>query len=61
MRNDVATFAKVGRLVGLIASEETKAQAALRVERTLHEGFFREFNRTPDDVLATPLAPRTLA
>jgi thiaminase (transcriptional activator TenA) len=37
------------------------AAGALRVERTLHEGFFREFNLTPDDVLATPLAPTTLA
>jgi thiaminase/transcriptional activator TenA len=37
------------------------AAEALRVERTLHEGFFREFELTPDDVLATPLAPTTLA
>jgi tripartite-type tricarboxylate transporter receptor subunit TctC len=28
VRNDIATFAKVGRLVGLIASEETKAATA---------------------------------
>ena len=37
------------------------AAGALRVERTLHEGFFREFDLTPADVLATPLAPTTLA
>ena len=37
------------------------AAGALRVERTLHEGFFREFELTPEDVLATPLAPTTLA
>src|SRR6185503_20497782 len=37
------------------------AAGALRVERTLHEGFFREFNLTPEDVLATPLAPTTVA
>src|SRR5687768_11062143 len=37
------------------------AGGALRVERTLHEGFFREFELTPEDVLATPLAPTTLA
>jgi len=37
------------------------AAGALRVERTLHEGFFREFKLTPEDVLATPLAPTTLA
>ena len=28
VRTDIATFAKVGRLVGLVAPEETKAQAA---------------------------------
>ena len=37
------------------------AAGALRVERTLHEGFFQEFKLTPEDVLATPLAPTTLA
>jgi thiaminase/transcriptional activator TenA len=37
------------------------AAGALRVERTLHEGFFREFELTPEDVLTTPLAPTTLA
>jgi len=30
---------------------------ALRVERALHEGFFREFGLTPAAVAATPLAP----
>jgi thiaminase (transcriptional activator TenA) len=33
------------------------AASALRVERALHEGFFREFGLTPDAVAATPLAP----
>jgi thiaminase/transcriptional activator TenA len=37
------------------------AAGALRVERTLHEGFFREFGLTPEDVLNTPLVPTTLA
>jgi thiaminase/transcriptional activator TenA len=34
---------------------------ALRVERALHESFFREFGLTPDDVAATPLAPTNVA
>jgi thiaminase/transcriptional activator TenA len=33
------------------------ATTALRVERALHEGFFREFGLTPEAVTATPLAP----
>jgi thiaminase/transcriptional activator TenA len=33
------------------------AATALRVERALHEGFFREFGLTPEAVAATPLAP----
>jgi len=33
------------------------AANALRVERALHEGFFREFGLTPEAVAATPLAP----
>ena len=37
------------------------AAGALRVERTLHEGFFREFGLTPEAVLATPLAPTNQA
>ena len=37
------------------------AAGALRVERSLHEGFFREFRLTPEAVAATPLAPTTLA
>jgi thiaminase/transcriptional activator TenA len=37
------------------------AAGALRVERSLHEGFFREFGLTPEAVAATPLAPTTLA
>ena len=37
------------------------AAGALRVERALHESFFREFGLSPDDVAATPLAPTNLA
>jgi thiaminase/transcriptional activator TenA len=37
------------------------AAGALRVERTLHESFFREFGLTDEAVLATPLAPTNLA
>jgi thiaminase/transcriptional activator TenA len=37
------------------------AAEALRVERALHEGFFREFGLAPEDVAATPLAPTNLA
>jgi thiaminase/transcriptional activator TenA len=34
---------------------------ALRVERTLHEGFFQAFGLTTEAVIATPLAPTNLA
>ena len=34
---------------------------ALRVERSLHETFFRDFGLTEKDVAATPLAPTNLA
>src|SRR5262249_46669898 len=37
------------------------AAATLRVERTLHEGFFAEFGLNPEDVAKTPLAPTNLA
>ena len=37
------------------------AAGALRVERALHEGFFKEFGLTAADVAATPLAPTNLA
>ena len=37
------------------------ATGALRVERSLHEGFFREFGLTPEAVALTPLAPTNLA
>ena len=37
------------------------AAEALRVERALHEGFFREFGLSPEDVAATPLAPTNVA
>ena len=37
------------------------AANALRVERSLHESFFKEFGLTPADVAATPLAPTNVA
>ncbi|MBI4255623.1 MAG: TenA family protein, partial [Candidatus Rokubacteria bacterium] len=37
------------------------AAGALRVERALHEGFFKEFGLGPEAVAATPLAPTNLA
>ena len=37
------------------------AAGALKVERALHEGFFREFGLSPEDVARTPLAPANLA
>jgi thiaminase (transcriptional activator TenA) len=37
------------------------AAGALRVERALHEGFFKEFGLTPAEVAATPLAPTNVA
>ena len=37
------------------------AAGAIRVERTLHEGFFEVFGLTAADVAATPLAPTTQA
>src|SRR5262247_3311118 len=37
------------------------AAGALRVERALHESFFKDFGLAPEDVAATPLAPTNLA
>jgi thiaminase/transcriptional activator TenA len=37
------------------------AASALRVERSLHESFFKDFGLAPADVAATPLAPTNLA
>jgi thiaminase/transcriptional activator TenA len=37
------------------------AAGALRVERALHEGFFKDFGLTPEQVWATPPAPTNLA
>jgi len=37
------------------------AANALRVERALHEGFFKELGLSPAEVAATPLAPTNLA
>ena len=37
------------------------AAGALKVERTLHESFFKDFGLSPGAVAATPLAPTNLA
>jgi thiaminase/transcriptional activator TenA len=37
------------------------AAEALKVERALHESFFRDFGLPPDEVAATPMAPTNLA
>lgn len=37
------------------------AAGALRVERALHEGFFKDFGLTPEQVWATPPAPTNVA
>jgi thiaminase/transcriptional activator TenA len=37
------------------------AAAALKVERELHESFFKDFGLAPAEVAATPLAPTNLA
>lgn len=37
------------------------AAGALRVERALHQSFFKEFGLSPQEVSATPLAPTNLA
>lgn len=37
------------------------AAGSIRVERTLHEGFFREFELSAEAAAATPLAPTTQA
>jgi hypothetical protein len=37
------------------------AAGALKVERQLHESFFKEFGLTADEVAAAPLAPTNLA
>lgn len=37
------------------------AKNAIVVERSLHEGFFKEFGLLPEQVYATPLAPTCLA
>ena len=37
------------------------AAGALKVERELHEGFFKDFGLTPEAVAATPLAPTNVA
>jgi thiaminase (transcriptional activator TenA) len=37
------------------------AAGALKVERALHESFFREFGLDPQEVAATPLAPTNVA
>ncbi len=61
-------FARALSLAAARAPEDTwiimfneHAAGALRVERSLHESFFKEFGLTSADVAATPLAPTNLA
>src|SRR5881397_4429668 len=61
-------FARALSLAGARAPEDAwiimfneHAAGALRVERSLHESFFKEFGLTAADVAATPLAPTCLA
>ena len=44
-----------------IAMFAEHAAEAIAVERSLHEGFFRDFGLTEDDVRRTPVAPTCLA
>jgi thiaminase/transcriptional activator TenA len=61
-------FARALSLAGARAPEDDwiimfneHAAGALKVERALHEGFFRDFGLTPADVAATPPAPTNVA
>jgi thiaminase/transcriptional activator TenA len=54
------TAARAPRDEWIIMFNEHAAEA-LRVERALHEGFFKEFGLDADGVAATPLAPTNLA
>src|SRR5215813_9057 len=61
-------FARALSLAGARAPEDAwiimfneHAAGALRVERSLHESFFKDFGLTTADVAATPLAPTNLA
>ena len=61
-------FARALSLVAARAPEDSwiimfneHAAGALKVERALHESFFKEFGLTPDAVAATPMAPTNLA
>jgi thiaminase (transcriptional activator TenA) len=61
-------FARALSIAGARAPEDDwivmfneHAAGALKVERALHESFFKEFGLTPRDVAATPLAPTNLA
>src|SRR6266851_10233881 len=60
-------FARALSIAAARAPEDTwiimfneHAAGALRVERSLHESFFKEFGLTSADVTATPLAPTNL-
>lgn len=44
-----------------IAMFAEHAAEAIAVERSLHEGFFRDFGLTDDDIRRTPVAPTCLA
>src|SRR6266508_3121029 len=52
--------ARAPRAEGITLFNE-HAAGALKVERALHEGFFREFGLAIGDVASTPLAPTNLA
>src|SRR2546426_6339678 len=61
-------FARALSLVAARAPEDAwiimfneHAAGALKVERALHESFFKEFGLAPDAVAATPMAPTNLA
>src|SRR5262245_50669566 len=61
-------FARALSLAGARAPEDTwiimfneHAAGALRVERALHESFFKDFGLSAADMAATPLAPTNLA
>ena len=61
-------FARALSLAGARASQDAwiimfneHAAGALRVERSLHESFFKDFGLTSADVATTPMAPTNLA
>src|SRR4029453_9691662 len=57
---DALYLREFARAVSLAAAREHAANT-LRVERALHESFFKEFGLAPGEVAATPLAPTNQA